>query len=196
MCNPGCFISFKTLNSGFRISGDAILDSANTTLLQEYPLRLSPGFPHRRVRCSARSWRRGCRICPPRRPWRIQVKGHLNLYITPKAVARFRDQVRQLTRRPAGVSLPALVARLTRYLRGWGEYFKRAQCSGVLDRLDLWVARRVRAYVAKRWRNALWRRYPDQYLYGTLGLTRLYTLRRDYLRDFTARHGRQPRCRA
>jgi RNA-directed DNA polymerase len=126
----------------------------------------------------------------------IQQKGHLNLYITPKAVVHFRDQVRQLTCRTAGVSLPALVARLNRYLRGWGEYFKRAQCSGVLDRLDLWVARRVRAYVAKRWRNTLWRRYPDPYLYGTLGLTRLYALRRDYLRDFTARHGRQPLCRA
>ena len=127
---------------------------------------------------------------------RIQRKGHLNRCITPKAVASFRDHVRQLTRRTAGVSLPALVARLSRYLRGWGEYFKRAQCSGVLDRLDLWVARRVRAYVAKRWRNALWRRYPDQYLYGTLGLTRLYALRRAYLRDFTARYGRQPLCRA
>lgn len=130
----------------------------------------------------------GCRL--------IQGQGHLNLYITPKAVVRFRDQVRQLTRRTAGLSLPALVVRLSRYLRGWGEYFKRAQCSGVLDRLDLWVARRVRAYVAKRWRNTLWRRYPDQYLYEHLGLTRLYALRRDYLRDFTARHGRQPLCRA
>ena len=102
----------------------------------------------------------------------------------------------QFTRRTAGVSLPVLVARLNRYLRGWGEYFKRAQCSGVLDRLDLWAARRVRVYVAKRWRNALWRRYPDQYLYGRLGLIRLYALRRDYLRDFTARHGRQPLCGA
>ena len=72
----------------------------------------------------------------------ILVKGHLNRSITPKAVARFRDQVRQLTRRTAGISLPALVARLSRYLRGWGEHFKRAQCSGVLGRLDLCVARR------------------------------------------------------
>jgi RNA-directed DNA polymerase len=85
------------------------------------------------------------------------------------------------------VSLPVLVARLNEYLRGWGEYFKRAQCSGVLDRMDKWVARRVRAYRAKHWRNTLWRRYPDQYLYGTLGLTCLYALRRDFLREFAAR---------
>jgi RNA-directed DNA polymerase len=117
----------------------------------------------------------------------IRVKGHLNVYLSPPVVARCREQVRQRTRRTAGLSLPGLVARLNEYLRGWGEYFKRAQCSGVLGRLDKWVARRVRAYLAKHWRNALWRRYPDQYLYGTLGLTCLYTLRRDFLRAFAAR---------
>jgi RNA-directed DNA polymerase len=118
----------------------------------------------------------------------IRQKGHLNVYLTPAVVERCRAQVRQLTRRTAGVSLPVLVARLNEYLRGWGEYFKRAQCSGVLDRMDKWVARRVRAYRAKRWRNTLWRRYPDQYLYGALGLTCLYALRRDFLREFAARH--------
>jgi RNA-directed DNA polymerase len=117
----------------------------------------------------------------------IRVKGHLNVYLTPAVVERCRAQVRQLTRRTAGVSLPVLVARLNEYLRGWGEYFKRAQCSGVLDRMDKWVARRVRAYQAKHWRNTLWRRYPDQYLHGALGLTCLYALRRDFLREFAAR---------
>jgi EAL domain-containing protein (putative c-di-GMP-specific phosphodiesterase class I) len=34
-----------------------------------------------------------------------------------------------------------------------GEYFKRAEVAGVLDRLDRWITRRLRAYLAKRWRN-------------------------------------------
>lgn len=126
----------------------------------------------------------------------IAVKGHLNVYISPKVLERFQNEVRRLTRRTAGVSLPMMIARLNDYLRGWGEYFKRAQASGVLDRLDQWIARRVRAYRAKRWRNSYWRRYPDQYLYGKLGLVRLYTLRRDFYREFTARRLRQPSCRA
>lgn len=126
----------------------------------------------------------------------IAVKGHLNVYISPKVLERFRAKVRELTRRTAGVSFPVMVDRLNEYLRGWGEYFKRAQASGVLDRLDQWVARRVRAYKAKRWRNTYWRRCPDQYLYGRLGLVRLYALRRDFYRDFTARQRRQPLCRA
>lgn len=126
----------------------------------------------------------------------IAVKGHLNVYISPKVIERLRDEVRKRTRRTAGVSFPVLVDRLNAYLRGWGEYFKRAQASGVLDRLDQWIARRVRAYRAKRWRNTYWRRYPDQYLYGQLGLVRLYALRRNFQREFAARQRRQPSCRA
>ena len=126
----------------------------------------------------------------------ITVKGHLNAYISPKVLERFRDEVRRITRRTAGVSLPVMIHRLNQYLRGWGEYFKRAQASGVLDRLDQWIARRLRAYQAKRWRNTYWRRYPDQYLYGKLGLVRLYALRKDFRREFTARQRRQPSCRA
>lgn len=126
----------------------------------------------------------------------IAIKGHLNAYINPKVLERFRDEVRRITRRTAGVSFSTMVDRLNKYLRGWGEYFKRAQASGVLDRLDQWIARRGRAYRAKRWRNTYWRRYPDQYLYGKLGLVRLYALRRDFHREFTARQRRQPSCRA
>ncbi len=119
----------------------------------------------------------------------VSRKGHLNVYISPKALVRFREEVRRLTRRTAGKSLRALVFRLDRYVRGWGEYFKRAQLAGVFYRLDRWITRRLRAFVAKRWRNGLWRRYPDQYFWFHLGLTRLYQLRRDFIRELAARRG-------
>jgi RNA-directed DNA polymerase len=114
-------------------------------------------------------------------------KGHLNVWINPKAVERFREEVRRLTRRTAGKSLRAMVFRLNRYVRGWGEYFKRAEASGVFDRLDSWITRRLRAYMAKRWRNGLWRRYPDRYFWLQLGLTRLYHLRRAFIRELEVR---------
>jgi hypothetical protein len=81
-----------------------------------------------------------------------------------------------------------LVSRLDRCLRGWGDYFKRAQVAGVFDRYDRWILWRLRAFVAKRWRNGLWRRYPDRYFWVHLGLTRLYRLRQDFLRDLEFRH--------
>lgn len=117
----------------------------------------------------------------------IQRKGHLNVSLDPKVVVRFRDEVRRLTRRTAGMALPPLVTRLDRYVRGWGAYVKRAQVAGVFDRLDSWITRRLRAFLAKRWRNQLWRRYPDQFFWDHLGLTRLYTLRRDFIRTLGVR---------
>jgi hypothetical protein len=117
----------------------------------------------------------------------ISRKGHLNVWVSPKALERFREEVRRLTRRTAGKSLRVLVSRLDRYVRGWGEYFKRAQVAGVFDRYDRWITRRLRAYLAKRWRNGLWQRYPDQYFWFHLGLTRLYHLRRNFIREFAAR---------
>jgi RNA-directed DNA polymerase len=99
------------------------------------------------------------------------------------------QRVRRLTRRTAGKSLRAVVSRLNRYVRGWGEYFKRAEVAGVFDRYDRWITRRLRAFVAKRWRNGLWRRYPDQWFWVHLGLTRLYHLRRNFIRDLAARRG-------
>jgi group II intron reverse transcriptase/maturase len=98
----------------------------------------------------------------------VARKGHLNVGINPKALKRFREDVRRLTRRTAGKSLRVMVFRLNRYVRGWGEYFKRAEAAGVFDRHDRWITRRLRAYVAKRWRNGLWRRYPDQYFWFQL----------------------------
>ncbi len=99
----------------------------------------------------------------------IQVRGHQNICITPHVLDRFREQVRHLTRRTTGGTLLALVACLNRYLRGWGECFERAQCSEILDRMDQWIARRVRACVAQHWRNTLWRRYPVSACMGHLG---------------------------
>src|SRR2546422_11568727 len=104
-----------------------------------------------------------------------------------KTDKRFRDEVRALPRRTAGRSLHEVVRRLDRYVRGWGEYFKRAQLAGVFYRHDRWILRRLRAYQAKRWRNGLWRRYPDKYFWFQLGLTRLYGLRRQFIRDHAAR---------
>jgi Group II intron, maturase-specific domain len=96
-----------------------------------------------------------------------------------------------------GYRLRAVVSRLDRYLRGWGEYFKRAQVAGVFDRYDRWILRRLRAFVAKRWRNGLWRRYPDRYFWVHVGLTRLYRLTSGLSpRTRGPAPCRQPTCRA
>src|SRR3989454_4893868 len=46
--------------------------------------------------------------------------------IAPKAVIRFKEKVRKMTRRTRGVSVERMAAELSRYLRGWLGYF--GQC--------------------------------------------------------------------
>jgi hypothetical protein len=74
-----------------------------------------------------------------------------------------------------------------RSVRGWGAYWKRAPAAGIFARLESWITRRLRAYLAKRWRTQLWRRYPDPFCWEHLRLTRLDALRRDFLRPLGVR---------
>jgi RNA-directed DNA polymerase len=73
--------------------------------------------------------------------------------IAPKALARFRDRVRELTRRTRGVSTAQMVARLSKYLTGWRGYFSFCQTPSVLRDLDSWIHRRLRAVAWKQWKR-------------------------------------------
>jgi RNA-directed DNA polymerase len=69
------------------------------------------------------------------------------------AVKRFRERVRELTRRTRGISLEEMVKPLTVYLRGWREYFGFCQTPSVLQRLEEWVRHRMRATAWKQWKQ-------------------------------------------
>jgi RNA-directed DNA polymerase len=55
--------------------------------------------------------------------------------LAPKAVARFKERVRELSRRTRGISLAQMVHELTEYLRGWMGYFGRCETPSVLAEL-------------------------------------------------------------
>ncbi len=74
--------------------------------------------------------------------------------IAPKAIARFKQRVRELTRRTRGVSVETMVAQLGRYLTGWRGYFGFCQTPSVLGKLDRWLRRRLRSVVWKQWKYA------------------------------------------
>ena len=73
--------------------------------------------------------------------------------LAPKAVARFKERVRELTRRTRGISLAQMVQELTEYLRGWIAYFGRCETSSVLEELAQWLRRRLRSMVWKQWKR-------------------------------------------
>jgi len=73
--------------------------------------------------------------------------------LAPKAVARFKERVRELTRRTRGISLAQMVQELTEYLRGWIAYFGRCETPSVLEELAQWLRRRLRSMVWKQWKR-------------------------------------------
>jgi RNA-directed DNA polymerase len=72
--------------------------------------------------------------------------------IADKAVARFKDRVRDLTRRHRGVSLDRMIADLNPLLRGWAGYFGFSQLHELAS-LDGWIRRRLRCAVWVQWKT-------------------------------------------
>ena len=73
--------------------------------------------------------------------------------IAPKSMVRFKERVREITRRTRGVSLEGMVKELTVYLRGWHGYFGFCQTPSVLEDLDGWIRRKLRCVVWKQWKR-------------------------------------------
>ena len=73
--------------------------------------------------------------------------------IAPKALTRFTQKVRALTRRTRGISVQTMVEQLATYLRGWRGYFDFCQTPSVLANLNSWIHRRLRCVQWKQWKR-------------------------------------------
>jgi len=94
------------------------------------------------------------------RPWERKFLGFSFTWekkprrrVAPKAILRFKERVRELTRRTRGVSLNQMVEELSTYLRGWRGYFGSCETPSVLRALEEWVRRRLRCTVWKQWKR-------------------------------------------
>src|SRR6201984_419053 len=67
--------------------------------------------------------------------------------IAPKAIARFKERIREQTQRTRGISLTQMVKDLATYLRGWLGYFDDCQTPSVLQSLETGLRRRPRSAV-------------------------------------------------
>jgi RNA-directed DNA polymerase len=68
-------------------------------------------------------------------------------------VVRFKERIREMTRRTRGVSIERMAEEVTRYLRGWLGYFGRCETPSVLEGLEQWVRRRLRSVIWKQWKR-------------------------------------------
>jgi RNA-directed DNA polymerase len=81
------------------------------------------------------------------------AKGEVKRKVAGKALATFKQRVRQLTRRSGGRGMEEVIARLRSYLLGWKAYFGLAQTPGIWHSLDEWLRHRLRAIQLKHWKR-------------------------------------------
>ena len=78
--------------------------------------------------------------------------------IAPKAVERFKERVREITRQAKGVSIGTTMATLAPYMRGWRGYFGFCETPDLLINLTRWVRRRLRVALWRQWKTPRRRR--------------------------------------
>ena len=70
--------------------------------------------------------------------------------IADKSIARFKDKIREITRRNRGVSTATLITELNKVTRGWLSYYRLANTYLPWRDLDQWIRRKVRTYILKQ----------------------------------------------
>src|ERR1700680_3278081 len=78
--------------------------------------------------------------------------------IAPKALDRFKQRIREITRRAKGVSMETTMEELGPYMRGWRGYFGFCETPDVLIGLTRWVRLRLRAAMWRQWKTPRRRR--------------------------------------
>ena len=95
------------------------------------------------------------------RPWECKFLGfsftnsrnNPKIRIHWKTIKRFRQRVKELTRRTCGRSQEQVIRKLMEYLNGWWNYYRLAESTNRLRPLSHWIRRRLRAVVWKQWKN-------------------------------------------
>jgi group II intron reverse transcriptase/maturase len=80
-------------------------------------------------------------------------QGGAKCKVASKALARFKQRIRQLTRRSGGRSMAEVIERLRAYLPGWKAYYGLSQTPGIWRSLDEWLRHRLRAIQLKHWKR-------------------------------------------
>ena len=95
------------------------------------------------------------------RPWRRKFLGYSmtchkepRLKVAPQSIGRLKGKIKLLCRRGRGRNLGRFVQEeLTPLLRGWLNYFRLAETSGIFKELDGWIRRRLRTILWRQWKR-------------------------------------------
>lgn len=88
--------------------------------------------------------------------FQIGVRG--KVVWTAKVLARFKQRVKEITRRNRGHRVQDVIDELRLYVNGWLNYFGISHSYNVVLELEEWMRRRVRLYYWKQWKQPRTRR--------------------------------------
>lgn len=94
------------------------------------------------------------------RPWDTKflgfrvtrIFGVTRTVIHPKTVKRFKDKVREITRRVRGRNINTVIGKLNSLLRGWRSYYEFSMGKKLIQELNAWMVRRLKAFLWNQWR--------------------------------------------
>lgn len=92
-----------------------------------------------------------------------------------KAIHKFKDEVRRLTRRQQPINVQEVVRRLNPVIRGWGNYFQHGNVNWLFKGLDGWIRTRLRSFIEKKKTPVANYRIKNAH-FEALGLARLSAL--------------------
>lgn len=94
------------------------------------------------------------------RPWKRKFLGYTvtwhsqpRLKVAPQSMQRLKAKLRALLKSGRGQSLRHTVQNLTPIIRGWVQYFRKAEVRGSFEELDQWLRRKLRCQVWRQWKR-------------------------------------------
>lgn len=73
--------------------------------------------------------------------------------VSDKARTKFKDKLRELTRRNNPLSMSQLIEDINSYMQGWISYFRIQEFKYLFRDFDAWIRSRLRSVQLKKWKN-------------------------------------------
>lgn len=94
------------------------------------------------------------------RPWKRKFLGYTvtvdqkpRLKVSPESVKRLKVKLGSLLRSGRGRSVGRTIELLTPIIRGWMQYFRKAEVKVTFEELDQWLRRKLRCIVWRQWKK-------------------------------------------
>lgn len=117
----------------------------------ERVMRTIVNFIEKKLKLKVNREKSGVRHCSEVKYLGYTILSGGDIRVADKTVARFKDKVREITKRNRGIAFERVVAELNRVIIGWTNYFRLAnRWLSVIRELDGWIRRKLRCYRLKQ----------------------------------------------